>query len=175
MVTTTCFWVMSGTNVAIDPLQIFTQTLSVFGLIQSFHSSLTPSMCYHKYNEWLYKVEIGIHYVCSLPQTLTFELLMVMISVPHTYFCSKFKCVCTNWALENSLTLSISQYKYNKWSYKVEIGGQCLQWSPQTVFESREGTNVARSILTFHTKIECDWTDSSISQQLDPFNVLWLV
>ena len=60
MVTTTCFFrLWAVTNVAIASHSLFTPSLSV-GLIHIFHSILTLPLSHHKYNEWLYKVEIGI-------------------------------------------------------------------------------------------------------------------
>ena len=78
-----------------------------------------------------------------------------------------------------SLTLPISHYKYNEWLYKVEIGVWALKWSPQPVFWSWRGANLAWPKPTFRTQIECVLTDSGNSQHLNPFNlsplVWWMV
>ena len=46
-------------------------------------------------------------------------------------------------AIHHSWTLPMSHHWYNEWLDKVEIGIWCLQWSPQRVFESWVGTNLA--------------------------------
>ena len=44
---------------------LFWPKLDVFQLIQVFFSSLTLLTSHHGYNEWIYKIKIGIHYVYS--------------------------------------------------------------------------------------------------------------
>ena len=50
----------------------------------------------------------------------------------------------------------MSCHWYNEGIDKVVIGIWCLQWSPQTIFESWVGTNLAWPIPTFHLKEEGD-------------------
>ena len=57
------------------PNDIFTPRLSMFGLIQAIHMSLTLPMSHHWYNEWLDKVEIGMWSIKLSPQPM-FEPLV---------------------------------------------------------------------------------------------------
>ena len=147
----------------------------MFGLTQAkaIHSSLTLPMSFYKYNKWLYKVEIGIHHVYSSlhPDFWVMGGDNYNFSSPPLHFTPRSSVFVPIQALDSSSTLPISHYWYNEWLTKVEIGIQSLKWSPQPDFESWVGTSVARSTLTFQTKMECVWTDSSNSQQLDPPNV----
>ena len=60
-------------------------------------------------------------------------------------------------AIDISLTLPMSHNKYDEWLDKDGIGIHGLKWSPQPVFESWVGTNVARSmsglIQAFHSSL----------------------
>ena len=152
---------------------LFAQRLSdAFGLIQAFHSSLTLPLSHYKHNEWSY-VRLRLkHTVYTDHRTLTFESRLVTISVPHiSLYFTQGSCVFVPiQAIDISFTLLMSHHKYNEWSYRVGNQIWWLPWSPQAVFESWVlGTNVdIRSTHTFHIKIKCVWSDSSISQQFDP-------
>ena len=155
----------------LDPHPLLTPRLSVFGLIQAFDSSLTLPTSHYQYNKWLDRVEIGNHYAYPSLHTDFWVMGGDNFGSKSLLFTPRSSVFVPIQAIDSSLTLPMSHHKYNEWLDKVEIGIWCLQWSPQAVFESWVGTNVARSTPTFHTKIECVWTDSSNWQQLDPSNV----
>ena len=82
---------------------------------------------------------------------------------PHPLFTPGSSAFGLVQAIDSSLTLPMSHHKHDEWLDKVELVFLNLKWSPQAVFESQVGTNVARSTPTFHTNIECVWTNSAIS------------
>ena len=159
----------------LGPNPLFAPRLSLYRLIQAIHSFPTLPMCHYKYNEWLEKVEIGIH-----PQQPT----------PHPGFwvaegenfgnrplCfTPTSSVCRLIQSFHSIsTLPISHHKYNEWLDIVEIGIWSLRWSPQPIFWSWVGTNLAWPKSTFCTKIESVPTDSGDSQLPNPSNLSPLV
>ena len=58
-------------------------------------------------------------------------------------------------AIDSSLTLPMSHHMYNEWLDRVEIGIWSPEWSPEAVFESSVGTNVAINHHPLYAKIEC--------------------
>eukprot|EP00956_Cyclotella_meneghiniana_P034207 scaffold102438_cov38-Cyclotella_meneghiniana.AAC.1 len=61
VITTMCFGSWLGYKFGLARIALFTPRLSDFGLIQAIHSIPTIQMSHYEYNEWLEKVEIGIH------------------------------------------------------------------------------------------------------------------
>ena len=175
ILTTTYFLFMSGykLNFAfLFPNPLFAPRLCQYWLVHAIHSIPTLPMCHYKYNEWLEKVEIGIH----PPQP----------SPPHPGFWVRGDENFGAWPLHFTPRLSVcrliqpfhsistlptSLHKYNEWLDMVEIGIWALKWSPQPIFQLWEGTNLAWPILTFRTQIVCVLTDSAISQHPNPSNV----
>ena len=157
-----------------DPHPLFTPRSSVFGLIQAVHSSLTLPTSHSKYNEWLYKVEIGIHCLKWSPQPVFESWVGTNVAWSTLLFTPRSSVLGMIQAIDSILTLPMSYHKYNEWLHKVEIGIHCLKWSPQPVFESWVTTYMwidPHPLFTPSTKIECVQTDSSISQQIDPSNI----
>ena len=82
----------------LDLHTLFTPKLGLFKFTQSFFSSLTRPTSHYKYNEWLYKIEIGIHYVYSskhpdfwVMDDDNFSSTSLLLHYTN------IKYVCTNW------------------------------------------------------------------------------
>eukprot|EP00956_Cyclotella_meneghiniana_P026919 scaffold59391_cov123-Cyclotella_meneghiniana.AAC.1 len=65
----------------------------------------------------------------------------------------------------------MSHHMYDECLDKVGIGIHHPQPSPHPDFGVTGGDNFGFPPLMFHTKIECVWTHSIYSHQLDPSNV----
>ena len=173
MVTASCFWVMNGDKCGQIHTHFSHQDWVCLNWFKHF-TAAWPFQCLiiHIING---HTMLRLEYITYTHHcTLTFEWCMKTITFPrstHLLFTPRSCVFVPIQAIDHSLTLPMSHHEHNEWLDKVEIEIWCLLWSPQAVFESWMGTNVARSTPTFHTKIECVWTDSSISQQLDPSNV----
>ena len=94
-------------------------------------------MSHYKYNKWLDKVEIGIRGL-QWSSLAVFEGVGTKVarSSRPQLFTPRLSVSGPIQAIVSSLTFPMSYHKYNKSSYKVEIGIWGLQWSPQAVFES---------------------------------------
>eukprot|EP00956_Cyclotella_meneghiniana_P008363 scaffold11244_cov75-Cyclotella_meneghiniana.AAC.1 len=53
--------------------------------------------------------------------------------------------------VHNISTLPTPHYKYDEWLEKVEIGIWALKWSPQRVFQSRVGSQLAWPLCPLFT------------------------
>ena len=80
-------------------------------------------MSHHWYNEWLDKVEIGIH--ChNHHHTLAFESQVVTNAAidPHPLFTPRSSVFGLIQAFHSSLTHPMSHHEHDEWSYKFDIG-----------------------------------------------------
>ena len=166
MATTTHFYVMSGYKFGLahthfsQPDWVSSDWFRQFTASQPFQS-FTISILNGKTRLRLEFILSNHHHIP------TFESRAVKISalrsLHFTPRLSKYRLIEP---FHISLTLPISHYKYNEWLDKVEIGVWALKWSPQPVFWSWVGTNLAWPKPTFCTQIECVLTDSGNSQHL---------
>ena len=84
-----------GTNSAWPIYLLFKPKLCLYWLIQAIHSIPTLPMCHYKYNEWLEKVEIGIHPPQPSPHSnFWVEGGEIWIQGPYV---SHQVWVCTDW------------------------------------------------------------------------------
>ena len=88
------------------------------------------------------RLEFGVS-VCHHKLFLSHEWGQMWLD-PHPLFTPRSSVFVPIQAIDSSLTLPMSHDKYNKCLDNVEILILCLNWSPQAVFESRVGINVAR-------------------------------
>ena len=109
--------------------------LSMFGLIQEFHSISTIPFFHHKYNEWLEMVEIGIWALKWSPQRGFQSPAGLKLAWPKSaLFTPRFSKFGLIRKFHSISTLSITHCKYNEWLEKVEIGTHSLQPSPYSGF-----------------------------------------
>ena len=164
------FQLWEGINL-LGPYLLFAPRLCVYRLIHAIHSIPTLPMCHYKCNEWLEKVEIGIHPPQLSPhpgfwviEGEHFDIRPLSIT-PTLRVCRLIQ------PFHSISTLPISLHWYDEWLDMVEIGIWTLKWSPQPIFQLWEGTNLGWPILTFRTKIVCVLTDSANSQHPNPSNL----
>ena len=128
------------------------------------------SLWVYKYNEWMCKLEIWIHYPQPSPHPGFWVVGGDNFGSSTLRFTPRWNMFGLNQEFHSISTLPASHYKYNEWLEKVEIGIWALKWSPQLVFQSWVGSKLAWPLSTFHTKVEWVWTDWGNSQHLNPIN-----
>ena len=72
-------------------------------------------MSYHKYNEWLHKVEIGIHSLKWLPQPVFESLVETNVARSTLLYTPRSSVLGMIQAIVSILTLPMSYHKYNEW------------------------------------------------------------
>ena len=133
----------------LDPSLLLEPRLCVHWLIHAIHSIPTLPMCHYKYNEWLEKVEIGIH----PPQLSLHPSFWVaggesfstrpLHFIPTLSVCRMIQPFCS------ISTLPISFHWYNEWLEKVETGIHRPKPSPHPGFWVAGGENFGAWPLHF--------------------------